>query len=107
VARVKHRQGHCPEKICKTSEGVSWHVFGKGEGIVGRVSLTLWLSVPGIYPFFSGRFLRREMKISLQGSSTKQHVIAALISRFHPKRKESQCTMNFPAACVIVRLIHI
>lgn len=31
-----HRQGHSPEKICMTSEGVSQSVFGKGVRESGK-----------------------------------------------------------------------
>lgn len=50
----------------------------EGVGPVGRVSLSLWHSVSGPWPSFSGRFLGRSTKISLRGSSTKGHVVSAI-----------------------------
>ena len=61
--------------------------LARGVGIVGRVSLSLWYSVPGIWPFFSGRFLWRNTNIGLQGSSTKGHVAAAPDFEIPPNEK--------------------
>lgn len=49
---------------------------------VGRDAGTgesLPVAVAGIGPCFSGRFLGKNMKISLQGSSTKEHVMFAAV----------------------------
>ena len=74
---------------------------------MGRVSLSLWHSASGSWPSFTGRFLERNRKISLQGSSTKGHVVKLLILRFHPMRKESLNTIYFSLmAYVVIRLDH-
>lgn len=105
-----HRQGHSPEKICMTSEGVSQSVFGKGGvGMVGRVSLSLWHSASGIRPFFSGRFLERNTKISLQGSSTKGHVMSAADFEIPPNEKGiSEHNESFPhSLCDYQAKVHL
>lgn len=61
--------------------------FGKGIGMVGRVSLSQWHSFSGNWPFLSGRFLGRNMKISLQDSSTKRHVVSAADLELPPNEK--------------------
>ena len=52
---------------------------GKGE--------SLPVAVSGIWPCFSGRFLGKNMKISLQGSSTKGHVMSAAVCVVPPSEK--------------------
>lgn len=73
---------------------------------VGRVSLSLWHSASGRDPVFRGRFLVRDRKVRLLGSSAKQPVMPALDFETPPKRKESQHTVGLPlTAYVIISLI--
>lgn len=58
-------RGSFPE--CFWQEGTDG---GKGESLPVAFSA-------GIWPLFSGRFLGRNTKISLQGSSSKGHVVSA------------------------------
>lgn len=45
--------------------------------MVGRVSLSLWHSASGSWPFLGGRFLGRNTEVSLQGSSTEGPAVSA------------------------------
>lgn len=69
----------------------------RGVGRVGRVSLSLRHSVSGIRPFFSGRFLERNTKVSVQGSSTKRNVVSAADFEIPPNGKGiSEHNESFP-----------
>ena len=107
VAMITHRQGYSPERYAWLQREFPGVFLARGPGLVGRVSLSLWHSASGSWPSFTGRFLERNRKISLQGSSTKGHVVKLLILRFHPMRKESLNTINFSLmAYVVIRLDH-
>lgn len=61
---------------------------GKREFLPGAVS--------GTWPFFSGRFLGRNTKISLQGSSAKGHVMSAADFVIPPNGKGIPENNDFP-----------
>lgn len=82
-----HRQGHSPEKIRMTSEGVSQSVFGKGSGDGGNgeshsVAFSVWCLA-----ILQWEVLGENMEISLQGSSTKGYVVSAADFVIPPNEK--------------------
>lgn len=106
VTTVMPRQGHSPEKICMTSEGVSQSVFGKvvrdsGKGESLPVAFRAWhLAI------VQWEALVENTNTRLQGSFTKGRVAADL--EILPNKKASQSTMNFSfTVSVIIRLRHI
>lgn len=106
MTTVMPRQGHSPEKICMTSEGVSQGVFGKviresGKGESLPVAFRAWhLAI------VQWEVLVENTNTRLQGSSTKGRVAADL--EILPNKKAFQSTMNFSfTVSVIIRLRHI
>lgn len=75
---------------------------GKGESLPVACSA-------GIWPSFSGRFLGRNTKISLQGSSTKGYVVSAADFVIPPNEKGiSEYNEFFPhSLCDFIMLSHV